>query len=151
MADVLECSLNARVPPARILAGHADDQFGDDLHDPRPTGRPALVGPLLSNDLPVPTEDGVGSDESRDLGECPSADCFAAHRKASPLSVGQSKSPTTELLFENAVLFLNVFDDRVLLASDPSGHGGYEDLPWMEDRCHLVIVARSRTDRQLST
>ena len=28
--------MNARVPPARILAGHADDQFGDDLHDPRP-------------------------------------------------------------------------------------------------------------------
>ena len=75
---------------------------------------------LVSLGLFADAKDGVGSDESRDLGECPSADCFAAHRKASPLSVGQSKSPTTELLFENAVFFLKVFDDRVLLAGDPA-------------------------------
>jgi len=109
------------------------------------------MGPLLGDKLPVPAKDGVGSDERRDLGKRPSSDCFAAHRKASPLIVGQSKSPTTELLLVDAVLFAEIVDDRILLACDPTGHGGHEDLPWMERRCHQRIVAKSRTDQQLST
>ena len=43
-----------------------------------------------------------------------------------------------------------VFDDRILLASNPSDHGGHEDLPGVEHRCHPTIVARSVLDRKLS-
>ncbi len=51
MAEVVECSLDSRVAPAWILASHSDDQVSDDLHDPGPTRRAALVSPLLCNEL----------------------------------------------------------------------------------------------------
>ena len=109
------------------------------------------MGPLLSNELAVPSEDGVGSDERRNLGESPSADCFAAYGKSAALVVGQSEPSSTELLLEGSVLLPEGFDDRILLACDPTGHRGHEDLPGIKHRCHPRIVAKSETDRQLST
>ncbi len=141
MTDVLERPLDSRVSPCAILPCHADDQIGDDLHDPGPAGGSTLVRPLLGNQSPVPAKDGVGSDERCDFGESPSADRLAANGKPSPLGVSQSKSSSTELLLEDAVLFAEIVDDRILLAGDPTGHGGYEDLPGIEHRCHPVIVA----------
>jgi len=32
-------------------------------------------------------------------------------------------------LLENAILFAEIVDDRILLAGDPAGQGGNEDLP----------------------
>ena len=84
------------------------------------------------------------------LGTVP-AGCFAAHSKPSPLRVGQSKSLASELLLQDTVLFSKKIDDCVLLARDPFGHRGHEDSPGIEHRCHPAIVARSSTDRQLST
>ncbi len=151
MTDVLECPLDSRVSPSSILPCNANDQVGDEIHDPGPAGGPTLVRPLLGNQSPVPAKDGVGSHERCDFAKSPSADRLAANGKPSPLRVGQSKSSSTELLLEDAVLFSKIVDDRILLAGDPTGHGGYEDLPGIEHRCHPSIVARSRTDRQLST
>jgi hypothetical protein len=45
------------------------------------------------------------------------------------LVVGQPKALLSDLLLEKAILFSEIFDDRVLLVRDPSGHGGHEDLP----------------------
>ncbi len=143
--------MNPRVSPSAIHPCHADDQIGDDLHDPGSAGGSTLVRPLLGNQSPVPTEDGVGGDERSNLRERPSADCFAAHSKPSPLRVGQSKSLAPELLLQDTVLFSKIIDDCILLARDPSGHRGHEDLPGIEHRCHPPIVAGSGTDRQLST
>jgi hypothetical protein len=91
------------------------------------------VGPLLSDELPVPTKDGVGRDERGNFGESPSSDSFAPDCKSATLSIGQAESPATELLPENSVLLSEVFDDGVLLATDPAGQGGNEDLPGLED------------------
>ena len=112
------------------------------LHDPSSPRGLSLVGPFLSNQLPVPTKDGVGSDKRSGLGEGPSSNSLAANRKPATLIVGQSESFTSELLFQDAVLFSEIFDDSVLLATDPSGKGGDEDLPGLEDSGHLSIVAR---------
>ena len=98
MAHIPERSLDSRVAPARVLLRHADDQLGDDLHDPRSAGGMTLVRPLLGNQLPVPSKGGVGSDERRNLGESPSADCFAAHGKPPPLCIGQLGSLASKLL-----------------------------------------------------
>jgi hypothetical protein len=35
-------------------------------------------------------------------------------------------------LLENSVLLSEVFDDGILLAADPAGQGGNEDLPGVE-------------------
>ena len=91
---------------------------------------------------------GVTSD--RDLGESPSPDGFTPNRESAALVVGQSKPSATELLLEDTVLFSEVVDHRVLLARDPSGHGGHEDLPWMEHCRHPLIVASPAAVRQLS-
>jgi hypothetical protein len=47
-------------------------------------------------------------------------------------SIGQSEPSATELLLEDPVLLPQVFDGGFLLACDPAGHGGDEDLPWMK-------------------
>ncbi len=143
--------MNPRVSPSAILPCHAYDQGGDDLHDPRSAGGSTLVRPLLGNQSPVPAKDGVGSDEGRNFGESPSSDRLASYSKSSSLSIGQSEPSSAELLPEDAVLFPEIVDDRVLLARDPSRHRGHEDLPRLEYHRHRAIVVRSAADRQLST
>jgi hypothetical protein len=64
--------------------------------------------------------------------------------------IGLSELSATELLLENAVFLLEVFDDRILPASDPTGHGSDKDLPGVKDNGHRVIVATPRNNRQLS-
>ena len=142
MTNVVECPLDSCVSPSAILPCHADDQVGDDLHDPRSAGGSPLVRPLLGDELSVPTKDGVGGDERRDLGQHPSSDRLTAHGKPSALRARQPESLAPELLLQDTIHFPEIVDDRVLLARDPTGHGGYEDLP---DR------SRSETDRQLPT
>ncbi len=147
MSDVLERTLDSRVAPAWILSRHSDGQFRDDLHDPRSPRRASLVGPLLGNELAVPTKDGVGSDERSNFGEGASSNSLAPHGKPSALSVGQSKSSGTELLFQDSVLLSEEFDDGILVAGDPSGQGGNENLPGLNDGGHPLIVACRRRIR----
>ena len=84
----------------------------------------------------MPTKDGVGRDERSDFGEGASANGLAPNRKPPALSVGQPESFATELLPENSVLLPEVFDDCILLAANPAGQGGNEDLPRLEHRRH---------------
>jgi hypothetical protein len=65
--------------------------------------------------------------------------------------IGQSDTSVTELLLENAVFLLEVFDDRILLMGDPTGHTSDEDLPGVKDSGHRLIVATHPTNRQPST
>jgi hypothetical protein len=108
------------------------------------------VGPFLSDELPVPTKDGVGSDERSNFGEGPSSNGLAADGESASLRVGQSESSATELLLENTILLSEILDDRILLAAHPAGQGGDEDLPGLKDGGHPSIVARQWSIRQLS-
>ena len=69
----------------------------------------------------MPTKDGVGSDERRNFGEGPSPDGLAPNRKPATLIIGQPESFAPELLLQDAVLFSEVFDGCVLLATNPAG------------------------------
>ena len=62
----------------------------------------------------------------------------------------QPESLVPELLLEDSVLLAEKVDDRILLTSDPPGHGSHENLPGLEHRRHLEIVANPTADRQLS-
>jgi len=79
------------------------------------------VSPLLGNELPVPTKDGVGSDDRRHRDERPSSDGFTPNREFAALVVGQSESSATELSPKNSVLLSGVFDECVLMVADPAG------------------------------
>jgi hypothetical protein len=99
----------------------------------------------------MPAKDGVGSDERRHVDERTPTEGLAEHGQPSALFIGQPEALSAELLLEDAVLFPEIIYGRILLARDPPGHGGHEDLPGLEDRCHPRIVAKPDADRQLST
>ena len=141
VADIVERPLDSSVSPAGILSRHSDGQVLDDLHDSTSPRGSSLVGPLLGYELPVPTKDGVGSDERSNFAESPSSDGLAADREPATLIVGQTESSTPELLLKDVVLFPEILDDSVLLATDPSGKGRNQDLPRLNDHRHLQIVA----------
>jgi hypothetical protein len=90
----------------------------------------------LSDELPVPTKDGVGRDKRGDFGEGASANGLAPDRKPATLGIGQAKSPAAELLPENPILLSEVFNDCILLMANPAGQGGNENLPGLEHRRH---------------
>ncbi len=77
-------------------------------------------------------------------------DGLAANREPPTLIVGQPELSATELLLQDAVLFSEILDDCVLIAADPAGEGSHEDLPGLEHRRHLEIVAKPMANRQLS-
>jgi len=149
MPEVSQSTPDAGVSPPRIFSGHSNRQLLDNLHDPTSPRGAALVGPLLRNQLPVPTKDSVGCDERGDLGKGAPANGLTSHGQSASLIVGQPESPATDLLLQDTILFAEVFDDRILLASDPAGQSGDEDLPWLKDGGHSGIVAREESFGQL--
>ena len=59
------------------------------------------------------------------------------HREATPLLVCESKALGAEMLTQHPVLFLQVFDDLLLLPIEPTGERNQYDMPGR----HGVIVA----------
>jgi len=151
MPEILQGTLNSTMSPPGILSGHSNRQLLDNLHDPTSPWGTALMGPFLSDELPVPTEDSIGSDERGDLGEGASANSFAQHSQSATLIVCEPESSATELLLEDAILLAEILNDRILLAADPAREGRDQNLPGLKDDGHPGIVARRESDRQLSS
>ncbi len=63
VSDVLQRALDATVNPVRIVRCHADDVRVDLFHDPRSALVLLRVGPLRSDEFPVPSDQGVGRDD----------------------------------------------------------------------------------------
>ena len=59
IAEAEELTLDAPVPPPRVLTGQPPDQLADLLWDRRTSGG-VRVGPLVLDDAPVPGEQGAG-------------------------------------------------------------------------------------------
>ncbi len=88
--------------------------------------------------------------ERSKLGERVSSYGLPADGKTATLLIGQPEWPATELLPEDSVLLPQILDDSVLLTAHPSGEGGHEDLPGLEDGGHRLILSTPRANRQLS-
>ena len=56
-----------------------------------------------------------------------------------PLFVGEPKSLSFELLFENTVLFDEIVDDRLLVVVKPADQGNNEEVEGLYDVCHYKI------------
>ena len=56
------------------------------------------------------------------------SECLARRRESATLVVGQPKALAAELLLEDAVLLDHVVDGFRLMAVDPAGEGGEEEL-----------------------
>ena len=121
VAEIVERTSNSGVAPARIIASHLDDEPLDlnrRLGTPGPTRLAAIVFP--GNQTPIPAKQGVWRDQSADLEEPSAADRLGPDREATALAIGQEQASITELLAEHPVLRLQVFDDVLLGAIDPS-------------------------------
>ncbi len=56
------------------------------------------------------------------------------------LVIGESKASATELLLQDAILLDQILDDLGLMAVDPAGEGGEEELEWEEfGHCTRIV------------
>jgi hypothetical protein len=88
----------------------------------------------------MPSEDRVRRHDCGDLREHPVASCFSFRRQATSLSVGEAQAFAPELLLQDPILFAEVLDRGMLVASDPPGSGNDEDLPWTNHPCHAAMM-----------
>ena len=70
-----------------------------------------------------PTELRVGSDEGGDLFKATPSDDLGFASKPDSLGVSEASGSAAELFEENPVLFLQVFDDELLVSIHPAGDG----------------------------
>ena len=77
----------------------------------------------------------MSGDEGRDLAKAASADELGFASEPAALGVGEAPGFAAELLEQNAIFFLEVFDDGLLVSVHPAGHGNEEEL---ELSCHGV-------------
>lgn len=84
----------------------------------------------------MPGEDRVRGNETGEVEQRLSADRLPCDRQPPALLVGEPDPSLPELLEQDAVLFPEIVDRRLLVAVDPSGDGGEEDMPGLDDLCH---------------
>ena len=102
MTEFAQLTLDPLVTPMPVLGGHSDDELTDLAHDPRSASSSGCAPVmLLSDELAVPSQDGVGFDDRADFRQRLAADCLAEHSKSSSLIVGESEPPVADLLAQN--------------------------------------------------
>ena len=129
VTEVGQRTLDPRVAPLRILARHLHHKVSDvsARHQAAsPSSRTAVV--LLGDQLPVPAENRVRSDDTGHLHQCAPAKSLAAHRKSTALGVCEPKRSGTTLLAEDAILLSEIVDQIVLVTIHPASNGKHEEL-----------------------
>ena len=88
------------------------------------------ICPLRCDQFTVPRQDRVGGHNGGDLAQNPPAKWLSFGRQSATLVVGETQaSPIRfELLFQDAVFFDQVSDHGRLLATDPAGERGQQEL-----------------------
>ena len=89
----------------------------------RPRGSVLAKGPFVGDQDSKPTQQGVGSDEGDDLSKATPSDALGFASKPDSLGVSEASGSAAELFEENPVLFLQVFDDELLVSIHPAGDG----------------------------
>src|ERR1035438_4092171 len=123
----------ARAPTMRLLPGwifleQCDNEFFQFRIHGRSTDRISPgKGPLFGDQDTEPTE-GIWSDERGQFPKAAPADELGFARQPDSLGVDEALGFATELFKENAILFLKVFDDRLLVLAHPAGDRDQEEL-----------------------
>ena len=101
--------------------------------------------PLFGDQDTEPTE-GIWSDEGGQSPKAAPTDALGFARQPESLGVGEALGFATEFFKENAILFLEVFDDRLLVSAHPAGDSDEEELELSRHRVEnlsKVLVAQS--------
>ena len=107
MPQVVEGSPNSRVAPARVLAGHPDNQlldFDGGLRTTWPSSLAAIVFP--SDQLSMPSKQRVWRHEGIEFEKPFSADRFGLDGESTALLIGESQSLPAELVAQGSILLL---------------------------------------------
>ena len=78
-------------------------------------------GPLLGDEGTEPAKQSVGSDEGGELSKATPSDDLSFASKADSLSVREGLGFAAELLEENTIFLLEIFNDHLLVAVHPAG------------------------------
>jgi hypothetical protein len=77
----------------------------------------------------MPSQDGVGGDNRRDMPQDLATKQLALRDQAAALVVGQADASFPDLLPQDAVFFLEVINDVLLVLVDPAGECCKQDMP----------------------
>ena len=115
-AELLQLADDAQIAPARVLPCQADDQLDRLFGKGRPPWPPVWVGPVPSDERPVPAQDRLGRDEERR----PPSPGTSLAKSGDQRPVGPGEPGSADLAAEHSQL---VAEHRISasLASRPSG------------------------------
>ena len=138
MPEVAAGTPNTGVAPLAVLGGHPDDEPADRVHAPwaaRSATTAAVVCPR--DQLSMPAEEGIGRDQGVPVTASPSPEALGLCGQAPALGVGAPETARTELLSEDAMLFLERVHDVTRLLVDPARDGHDEELQHVGTRRHI--------------
>ena len=146
MTEVAAGTPNTGVAPRAVLGGHPDDEPADRVHDPWAARSATAAAVVLPRDqLSMPAEEGLGRDQGVPVTAYPSPEARGLCGQAPALGVGDPETARTELLSEDAILFLERVNDVTLLRVDPARDGHDEELQHLGKRRHT-----GRAEQRLS-
>ena len=129
MPEGAEGPPNTGVAPLAVLGGHPDAAPADRVHAPwAARSAPAAAVVCPRNQLSRPAEEGIGRAQGVQVTESPAPEARGLCGPAPALGVGEPETARTELLSEDALLFLERVKDVTLLLVDPARDGHDEEL-----------------------
>jgi Integrase core domain len=128
MADILQCALDPRVTPRRVLHGHAHNQPPNLGEDAAPTRTVLRECPLARDQRSVPAEQRVRGHDRGDLAQGTTTQPVRSHSQMSPIVIRQAQAPSTQLPAQETVLFDQIGERLPLAALQPTGQDQQEHL-----------------------
>jgi hypothetical protein len=125
--QILQCALDARVAPARILGRHPYGQSANLCEHVGPSTPTLLAGPFRRDERP-PTKNRIGRDYRRHLEQNLATEPRSEDRQPPPFVVGQPHALVVELCLQDSVLVAQVLDDLGLAALEPPDEKRDEQL-----------------------
>ncbi len=146
MTEVAAGTPNTGVAPRAVLGGHPDDAPADRVHDPWAAQSATAAAVVLPRDqLSMPAAEDIGRDQGVPVTAYPSPEALGLCGQAPALGVGEPETARTELLSEDAILFLERVNDVTRLLVDPARDGHDEKLQHLGNRRHT-----GRAEQRLS-
>jgi hypothetical protein len=130
MSQMSQGALDAAITPRRVVVGHVQDERFDLIRDTRTPSLPTPLAAvqLMSDELCVPAHQGFGRGESGQGCEACAANRKGEGRETTAFGIGEADASTTEFGMEGVVFFQEIGHDLLLVAMDPTGDHGDEDL-----------------------
>src|SRR5215472_4089815 len=87
---------------------------------------------FLGDQLPMPSQQGLGRDNAGDFGKNLSSQRFGLYGQSPALSVIKADSPATELFSKYPILLAKILNDLLLAVVHPPGHSDQHKPKWVD-------------------